>query len=184
MDPSYELLERVTELLRAEERRVGSAEGLQPVHLHVLGYLDRCNRYSDNPAAVAEYLDATKGTVSQSLKLLQARGLVRSEPDAADRRRTHLALTPTGRRVVRRCRPPGLYRSARKALGARSGALTAELERLLRALQRAHGGRAFGVCATCRHFRPGAGGGGAAQCGLTLEPLGVRDAEKICREHE
>lgn len=45
-----------------------------------------------------------------------------------------------------------------------------------------HGPDAEGVCRTCRHFQPH--GGGRGRCGLTGEPLGERDAGKLCREHE
>jgi hypothetical protein len=57
----------------------------------------------------------------------------------------------------------------------------AALESLLRALQRARGGRTFGICHTCRHFRRLRGGGN--RCGLTGEPLSVSDSRRICREH-
>lgn len=183
MDPTeraHELIERLASVLRAEARSDG---GLQPVHLQALTYLARCNRYSDTPGALTEYLGLTKGTVSQTLNVLEREELIAREEDAADRRRVRLALTPAGRARVRAAAPPPVLREALAALeGERAERLARELEDLLRALQRVRGGRTFGVCGTCRHFAPQ--GGGRGRCGLTGEPLSERDAGKLCREHE
>ncbi|MCI0482724.1 MAG: MarR family transcriptional regulator, partial [Candidatus Dadabacteria bacterium] len=63
------LIERLGNLLRAEERAAGA--GLLPVHVRMLSYLSVCNRYSDTPAAVTEFAGATKGTSSQSIAVLE-----------------------------------------------------------------------------------------------------------------
>lgn len=67
VDRLYALLERIGNLLRAEERAAGLRHGPQPVHLQALRYVQSCNRYSNTPAALTEYLGLTKGTVSQTL---------------------------------------------------------------------------------------------------------------------
>ncbi len=179
----HELLERLGAALRAEARAAGADLGLQPVHAEVLGYLGRCNRYSDGPLALAEYLGLTKGTVSQSIALLERRGLVARGDDPADGRKVHLRLTPAGKRALARLVPAGGLEAGADALGhAERAALLTALEGLLRALQRARGGRSFGVCGTCRHFLREPDGG--RRCGLTREPLTERDATLLCREHE
>lgn len=180
-DRAHELLDRLANLLRADGRRVDG--GLQPVHLQTLTYLSRCNRYSDTPGALTEYLGLTKGTVSQTLNVLERDGLIERRADPADGRRVRLALTAAGRARVRAAAPPPVLREAAAALGdAQVGRLADDLEALLRALQRANGGRPFGVCQTCRHFQARDPAGG--RCGLTGEPLAERDAIKLCREHE
>src|ERR1700674_5335522 len=70
-----ELVERLGNLMRTELRKSGGDEALQPVHLQALIYLSKANRYSNTPQALAEYLGLTKGTVSQTLLLLDPRGL-------------------------------------------------------------------------------------------------------------
>src|SRR5690554_832212 len=107
---ALELIERLAHLLHAETRRIAAAHGLAPVHVEALGYLARCNRYSDTPGAVTEYLGLTKGTVSQTLALLESRGLVRKRPDSRDGRRVHLELTGSGRRLLQRCALPDAWR--------------------------------------------------------------------------
>lgn len=177
----HEHLVRLGRLLQAGDR--AGSTGLLPVHLHALDYLSRCNRYSDRPLAVAEYLGVTKGTASQSLALLEKRGLIAKSPDSLDRRVVRLRVTARGGRLLRRS---GLRPRIEKALASLpqgSGeALARGLEDLLRALQRQAGHRSFGVCHTCRHFRRE--DGGRFRCGLTREALSAQDSTLICREHD
>jgi len=176
------LLERLSNLVRAEERGLGQETGLQPVQLHVLQYLARANRYSDTPAAVAEYLGLTKGTVSQTLITLEKRGLLERAGDKKDKRVVRLALTGEGRSLVRSCSPPPVLVKAARSMPKRDGeALRLLLTTLLQGVQKAAGVRGFGVCLHCRHFLTEDRG---FRCGLTLEALPTKQTEKICREHE
>ena len=102
------LLERIGNLLRSEEKARGAAVGLQSVHLRILGYLSRCNRYSNTPAGVTEYLGTTKGTVSQSINILEQRGFIEKRADENDGRVVRLLLTTEGRSFVEGSQPPSL----------------------------------------------------------------------------
>lgn len=176
------LIERLGNLLRAEERNSGT--GLMPVHVQMLSYLSICNRYSDTPAAVTEFSGATKGTSSQSIAVLERKGFLRKRPDKADGRVIHLDLTAKGRRFVENNFPPPGFGSAIEDMKpGDSESLARLLTGLLTTLQRRNRGRMFGVCRTCRHFRKDALPG-SHQCGLTLEPLTEDESMKICREHE
>jgi len=174
-----ELLERIGNLLRWLQRESAVRHGLQPVHLSALGYLARANRYSDTPAAVTEYLGVTKGTASQTLLLLERKGLLERSPDEGDRRVVRLALTPAGRRIAAESSPPAALAAALEQLDVQH--LEETLGGLLAGLQRANGLRTFGVCHTCRHFLQS---GSGSRCGLTGEPLSKDDSSRICREHE
>lgn len=177
----YDLLERLGNLVRVEDRAAAAAHGLQPVHVQALQFLARCNRYSDTPRALAEWLGATKGTTSQSVQRLLARRLVAARKDPADRRRVHLSLTERGAALHAQLVPPALLKELEAGAEAPADA-EAVLAALLVALQRARGGPAFGVCRTCRHFERAAGGAGV--CGLTGEPLAPAETRLICREHD
>ena len=184
MDTSalYERLERLAHLLRTEERTAGLGDGLQPVHLQVLAYLARCNRYSNSPAGVADYLGLTKGTVSQTLNLLEARGWIRKSPSLIDKRVVHLQLTDDGRQRLQQLWPPTRVNEALSALtGAQQQQLAGALGDLLTALQHSQNGLSFGVCHSCQHFQQE--GPQQFRCGLTQEPLSVADSALICREH-
>ncbi len=73
---TQQLLERLASLLRSENRQMLVEFGLQPVQFEVLQYLSICNRYSDTPMAVTEFFGQTKGTVSQTLKVLEKKNLL------------------------------------------------------------------------------------------------------------
>jgi len=178
----FTLLERIGNLTQASLRAAGRAHGLQPVPLLALSYLAKANRYSDSPAAVAEYLGLSRAATSQTLALLEERGLVERSQDTADRRVRHLSLTAAGRSIVAVALPPPEWKALLGSRGGPAGRLEVEFEDLLRSLQRAGGGTTFGVCRTCRHFLTEPGG--RYRCGLTQEPLAAAQTGKICREHE
>ncbi|VFT59634.1 putative transcriptional regulator [Pseudomonas aeruginosa] len=122
----YDYLERLTSLMRAWSREQPLVAELQPVQLSALHYLARCNRYSDTPLGVTEYLGLTKGTVSQSLKVLEGRGLISKLPDARDRRSVHLRLTDAGRALIEAVIPAAVPRAGRHGTG-REGRTLARL---------------------------------------------------------
>jgi DNA-binding MarR family transcriptional regulator len=174
-----DLAERLGNLAESRLKTLGARHGLQPVHARVLLYLAAANRYSNTPLALGEYLGLTKGTVSQSLILLEGKGFLSRAADGRDRRVLRLALTPAGRAVVDEAEDVGHLRALES--GVRPG-LIDELTGLLRRLQVLEGRRSFGQCRTCRHHL--AEGPDRWRCGLTGEPLSRADGEQICREHE
>ncbi len=181
--PAKEVLNRVSLALQAENRLLASETGLQPVHVEVLRYLERCNRYSNTPAAIALYLNTTKGTVSQSIKVLEREKLVRKTGDPDDKRVVRLGLTRKGRALLERVDTGGSIGAAVDALPERqSRALAGILELLLRSAQRVNELKSFGVCQTCRFFTKT--GDGQHECGITGEPLSSDDSTRICVEHE
>ncbi|MDD5033127.1 MAG: MarR family winged helix-turn-helix transcriptional regulator [Methylococcaceae bacterium] len=179
----YEYLERIANLLRTDTRKAGISKGLQPVQLEALHYLKNCNRYSNTPAAVADFLGLTKGTVSQTLGVLETAGLIEKQPDSRDRRVVHLRLTESGASVIADSMPPKVLQEAMNLTSAtEQDILLNSLAQVLRALQKANRLRTFGVCKTCRHHRVEADD--RHRCGLTGEILLDQDIDKICREHE
>lgn len=178
----YDYLERIGNLVRMGERRVDSMKGLQPVQLEALHYLNSCNRYSNTPLAVAEYLGLTKGTVSQTLSVLESYGFIEKIPDVSDKRVVRLVLTPIGKQLAEEEIPPRIIKTAVESLSDESRTeIVAALHATLLAIQRANQLKSFGQCKTCRHHRIEPEGN--RWCALTREALLPEDAEKICREH-
>jgi DNA-binding MarR family transcriptional regulator len=177
----FDLLERLSSLTRVWFRRHPLLADLQPIQLSALLYLARCNRYSNTPAAVTEYLGLTKGTVSQSLKALEAKGLIVKTQDVADKRSVHLSLTEPARALLAEVMPPDFLAAASARMGADAQDLERLLGELLRTIQRSENVPGFGLCKTCRFHRKTATGG---FCELTQEPLAAAERELICREHQ
>lgn len=172
------LLERLGSLIQQSMRDDAARHGLQPVHIQVLHYLAHANRYSDMPIAVAEYLGVTRGTISQSVAVLERKRLLVKETDAAHRRRVHLKLTPAGRTVLNGSWAERLDQVV-QSLSVRPTDVERSLRDVLVALQRLNDQRAFGICRQCAHYRRKASGN---QCGLTGEPLSDEQSAKLCRE--
>ncbi|MGH1472625.1 MAG: MarR family winged helix-turn-helix transcriptional regulator [Cellvibrionaceae bacterium] len=178
-----QLLERVAGLLRTEARNLLSEHGLMPVQFEALNYLSNCNRYSDTLMGVTEYLGQTKGTVSQTLKVLEKKGLIEKIPDQADKRVAHMSLTTAGRKLVKGINSSALIKSANGHIDKKDAAsLEVSLQVLLKSIQQANGFKTFGQCATCRHNIKHSST--ETICGLTKEALSSKDVELICREHE
>ena len=168
-----DLLDRLARVVASE----GWRDDLNPTQRAALLYLTRPNRFSRAPSHVADYLLATRGTVSQTLKALARKGLVEEVRSDADRRSFSYEATAAGRALAKR---HGAVDAAAENLGDTS-ALEAELTSLLRAMLAEREQRSFGVCATCRHHRSDANGVRCALLGVTLQPL---EATQLCHEHE
>ncbi len=174
------LLERLSTLINQTVRDDAARHGLLPIHLLVLGYLGRANRYSDLPIAIAEYFGLTRGTVSQTIAVLERRGLLTKAADARHGRRVHLQLTPQATQLMQ---DTWMQRLDEALQTGPTDAPAAEqaLRGVLTQLQRLNHQRPFGVCQQCAHFQAGESAS-SAHCGLTGEPLNGDQPERICRE--
>jgi DNA-binding MarR family transcriptional regulator len=172
----FELIERIGNLLRTEDRRLGHSHGLQPVHIQALDYLSRCNHMSDTPLALSQFLGISKGTTSQSLLVLQNKGYIKKSPDKDDRRVVHLQLSPKGNKLLDHFNYPDSGLPA-----AEQDATAQALSRILRSLIEQQQGKSFGVCHSCRHFQQQGKGYHCGLIGAALQPDWI---DNICHEHQ
>ena len=179
MNLAATLLERLAALIHQSVRDDAARHGLLPIQLQVLAYLAHANHYSDIPIAVAEYFGITRGTVSQTLGVLERKGLIIKQPDARHGKRVHLHLTQSGVELLDDSWARRLTSALEEAPDVDAGSLEEGLRGLLVALQHQNGHRAFNVCQRCVHFLDE---GEGYRCGLTHEPLAAEQALKICRE--
>ncbi|MGF1547796.1 MAG: MarR family winged helix-turn-helix transcriptional regulator [Thiotrichales bacterium] len=178
MNQTAALLERLGALLQLAARDDASRHGLLPIHIQVLHYLAQANRYSDLPIAIAEYFGVTRGTVSQTLAVLERKGLLNKTPDPCHGKRLHLELTPAGVAVLSGSWPERIEQALRD-LPLETEMLEDTLRKLLQALQHLNGQRAFGICHQCAHFLTAPE---TAHCGLTGEALAPEQTQRLCRE--
>ena len=175
------LIERIGNLLRLEERELGKADGLQPVHVQVLEYLALCNRFSNTPLSLSRYLGISKGTVSQSVIVLENKGLIKKVQDNNDRRIVHLMLSETGKNVVKNAFANERWSNTCERLPAQQRERMAEdLAQLLLELTRQHSMQSFGVCRTCKYFTYE---NSNYSCALLQIPLKASETAKLCHEH-
>jgi DNA-binding MarR family transcriptional regulator len=167
------LIGRLARIMRAADFDTG----LNPAQWEALRYLAKANRFSRTPAALADFLNATRGTVSQTLIALEAKGLIEKTKSAVDARSLTLALTPAGRAMLAGDGEGAIARAI--DAGGEAAVIAAALEGALRHALARRGGKAFGACKTCRHFRRGSV---AHHCALLDEPLSAQETQSICVE--
>lgn len=172
------LVERLGRLIGTE----GHAGGLLPVHWEALRYLQRANRFSQTSGALVAYLGLTKGTVSQTVKALESKGLLNKRGDPKDRRRVRLTLTPKATRFLKDD-PLGLTVAAVADLSEPTRQhLSAGLETLLTARLAAQGRLPFGMCRDCTYYARHHKDGDPHYCLLLNEKLAEADSQAICYE--
>lgn len=177
----YIHLERIANLVRAEARQIDANPSLQPVQIDILHYLSICNQHSDIPAAVTEYLGLTKGTVSQSLSILESKGYLVKVPDGTDKRVIHLVLTEKGQSLVDSSLPPESLKQGLQLMPpSQRDDLLAGLKKLLNSMQSARDFRPFGTCRTCGYLETEEEG---QKCTLTNLSLREHELDQLCREH-
>jgi len=180
LDRDTTLLERLARVIQNEAHHAG----LKPTQWEALRYLARANRFSRSPGALTAYLGMTKGTVSQTLHALERKGLVEKKTAPTDRRGVAIDVTPAGTALLGED-PLEETQAAIGRLPAKDRAALAEaLEKLLKTMLERRGGRPFGACRTCIHFRRGHAEGAPHFCALLAEPLSEEDSTLICAEQE
>ncbi len=158
------------------------ASGLNPAQWEALRFIARANRYSRSPGAIARYLGTTRGTVSQTLIALEAKGYIRRLRCDADRRSLTVDLTDTGRALIEND-PLCLVLKAADALDCEAQSRLADgLDGLARAVQTAKGMPEFGPCLDCVHFCPSKAEDESCHCALADEPIPAGETAKICVE--
>lgn len=172
------LLERIGRMQASD----GHSQGLMPVHWEALRYLERANRISRTLMSLTAYLGVTKGTLSQTLKALEGRGLITRTTDPKDKRSKRLALTAQGRELLQQ----DPLRDWRDAMSQLSEAAQDELHDLLSSvLQSLLTGRdrvPFGVCRRCIYFEETHEMGSPHYCQQLQMPLLPGNADQICVE--
>ncbi len=179
----FDYIERISHLFRSEVRLQGMDFDLHPIQLNAMYYLTRSNRYSNTPQGVTEYFGLTKGTVSQTLKALDGKGLIRKTRDKKDGRVIHLDVTAKGKKLLDKVLKGNMIQQTAEGLSEVSTAqLIENLQELLRSMQELNGMKPFGVCNNCRFNKTLEGG--QFLCELTQEKLSPKDTTLLCIEYQ
>lgn len=171
------LLERMGRLLSSSY----NADGFKPVQWEALSFLSQANVFSRNPSALGKYLGVTKGSISQTLSILENRGLLSKRTDKKDKRAVRLDLTAKGRAMVVKG-PLQQVVSSIDSLGTGDQQdLLNALEKVLLAQLDERGRQPFGQCKHCTHHRHNRGQYRCNLLGVALEKNAI---ELICVEYE
>ncbi len=168
------LIDRISRLSNSEIR----SPDLNPAQRAALAYLKIANRFSRKPSLVAEYLSSTRGTVSQTLKALERKGMVEVQKDAEDGRSISYGLTRRGHAALAETDTDAGLEAAMSSEIADQ--LEAGLAAVLEKALSARGHRSFGMCRTCQYHDTQ---GSSRRCSLLDVPLDDEDSRLICAEH-
>lgn len=170
-----DLLDRLARIIASE----AWSDDLNPTQHAALNYLACANRFSRSPSHVADYLCATRGTVSQTLKALARKGLVEEMKSETDRRSIEYRLTRQGETVA--VSTSTLDDVVSSLPPSEVDKLTDGLSSLVRQTIAKQGGRSFGVCRTCVHHQKRGSQGWCALLDVDLDP---EASSQICHEHK
>ncbi len=177
-----ELLVQVGRLVQAE----GYDGELSPAQWMALRFFARANQFSRNPSALAEFQATTRGTATQTSKLLEARGYLVREPSKADRRSIRLRLTGEGKRALARDPFEVLVRAVDLLDAKERTAMRRALYQVLSTVATSGAHRQIGVCQDCTHFdrevrcNPQRTTSSGAECLLLGVPVQPEEAGLLC----
>lgn len=184
MENGWNAFERLGVFAEQYRKRVALEVDLQPIHLDILIFLSEANHYSDQLKALVQYLGCTKGTASQSVKLLVERAWLSKAGDARDARVQHLACTPKTVDLVSKYRSDHPIYHLERSESHLVQSLGENSLELLKRVQQHQSFASYGICSTCRHHRKDHPKLGEYYCGLTQEKLPQHQISKRCLEHE
>ena len=149
--------------------------------MQVLDYLSSCNSYSNTAVGMTEYFGLTKGTVSQSLQVLERKGYIEKQIDEEDARVTHLTLSKNGELLLEKANNDDVFDQAQQAVLSKQYAnLDEALRMTLFTLQKGCDAKSFGSCDSCINFDVE---DNHYLCSATRLPVYQIETHKICREH-
>lgn len=156
-----------------------AADGLTPAQWTALRYFAMANRFSRTVSGFAEFHATTRGTASQTVKSLVARGFLRRTPSERDGRSIRFDLTPAARRQLDKDPFEIIVRAAAVLPPVQQARTVAALQSLLEELAGTRQRELPGRCALCGHLGDGEGAQ-TFRCRLLDEPLVASELEELC----
>lgn len=138
-----------------------------------LRFFARANSASRTPSAFAEFQATTRGTASQTIKTLVARGLLARRRAAHDRRSVLFELTESGKALLLQDPLRHLSEAICRLGDDDRATLMRLLPELVVGLAQQRGAHAFGTCDNCDHYEDRGQGGYCACVAMKLDPLEI-----------
>lgn len=173
------VLERIGEVARAQRWRQAVGVELTPLQLRIVSFVADHPEQAVGVARLADELQLSRPTISDSVGLLVSKGLLIRRPDPEDGRSHQLKLSAKARRTVQDGSP---LDGAMSALNARTkeGLLMA-LMHVLHQLDSEGKLLVQRMCWTCVHYEGDRTS--RHRCLLLKKSLAVRDLRTDCAEH-
>lgn len=177
-------LERVSEAFRVLLWEENRKNGLSPIQLQVLIFILHHGELLRTVSLLAEEFSVSRPTMSDVVRVLEQKGLVRKTPAVVDARSMVLSLTPLGRRLAKSSE---LFAEqiARPVDGLPQEQQEQLLDGLLIVIHSLHKEgiiKQQRMCLSCRFFERNKSG--TARCNLLQQVLHSADLRIDCPEYE
>lgn len=175
-------LERLSQVFRALLWEKAREQGLSPLQVQLLLFIQYHPETQNNVSYLAGEFSVTKPTISDAIKILEQKKLIRKLVVSSDSRRYSIQLTAAGRKVVRETEdftaPFSTWISQVKP--PQKELLWKAIADLIRMLNQTGIITVQRTCYTCKHnsFR-----NGMHFCNLLNEKLTTNDIRIDCPEH-
>ena len=143
-------------------------------------FFARANTATRTPSGFARFQATTRGTASQIVKSLEARGLVVRHSSETDGRSMRFDLTPAGKALLPRDPLGAMIGVIAQVDAAERARFLETLGDLAAALAGLQAVPAIGTCRGCTHFAPAGGGG---HCACMAVDLAAEDIDRLCARH-
>ena len=173
---SDEIAELIIHLGRSS-RGEDLASPLTAAQWTCLRFFARANRLSRTPSAFANFQATTRGTASQTIKVLEGRGLLARYRSDHDGRSVRLEITELGQEALKADPLLDLMTLIDDISSQERAVFLATLSRLSETLAGLKGVQAFGTCEACNHYSQSDGGG---YCACVAAELIADDLGKLC----
>lgn len=194
-DPAYQsdsvdgkivaALERIYESFRTMLWQESRESGLSPIQMQILIFLRYHHESLCSVSQLAREFSMTKATISDSIRSLEAKGLLGKEQSPTDKRGALLVLSAEGEKTAARVAhfADGLQAPLAHLPDNRKADFLRDLLSIISSLQHQGIITVQRMCFNCRHFQKNHKGF-AQYCGLLEQELQDADLRLDCPEHE
>lgn len=176
MSTADEIAELLVHIGRAARSEDGAAQ-LTPAQWTALRYLARANTASRTPSAFASFHCTTRGTATQTLKALEAKGLIARCAGIKDGRSVCFNLTTEGQALLRDDPLRDLTACVKALPADLQTSLAQAIPQLVAALAKRRETPSFGSCHDCRHFD---GSPQGAFCACMARVIAATEIDSLC----
>lgn len=175
--------ERIGQAIRVLQWRVHGNEGLSPLQQHVLRFILQHPQKLCTVSALASEFDVRRPTMSDTVKALVAKGLVKKQADSADARSYTIALSDDGQVYMEAMEDyvSEMQQPIDQLSPADQNQLFLTLTQIIHALNLKGIISIQRMCFTCRFYS--SQGPGQAMCQLLGKPLPATELRLDCEDH-
>jgi DNA-binding MarR family transcriptional regulator len=158
-------------------------DGLTANQWTALRYFAEANRFSRTVSAFAAYNATTRGTASQTIKGLEAKGYLSRTRHDRDARSARIDLTQAGWSKLAADPSQALIHALAQLPNSLRGQFDRAVERLTSWVAATRDQNAFGTCEGCRYLQRGASAtarDGPAYCRMVAAYLDGADMRSLC----